>query len=141
MFKTIIMAIDGSPAVERLLIFTEHMARRADGQVIVVHAYEPPAVYEWTEGYETLETQYARVAEEVVADAVEALTKVGVNASADIRRGPAAAAILDAARVHEADLIVMGSRAQSQDSMADALLGSVSSAVVRNTYCPTLLIP
>lgn len=141
MFKTIIMAIDGSPAVERLLIFTEHLARHADGQVIVVHAYEPPAVYEWTEGYETLEAQYAKVAEEVVADAVEALTKVGVSASADIRRGPAAPAILDAARVHGADLIVMGSRAQSQDSMADALLGSVSSAVVRNTYCPTLLVP
>ncbi len=141
MFRTIIMAVDGSPAVERLLVFTEHLARRADGQVIVVHAYEPPAVYEWTEGYESLRAQYVKVAEEVAADAVEALVKSGIKATADLRQGAAAPAILDAARVHEADLIIMGTRAQHPDSMAEALLGSVSSAVVRNTYCPTLLVP
>lgn len=141
MFKTIIMAVDGSPAVERLLVFTEHVARRADGQVIVVHAFEPPTVYEWTEGFGELQAQYTKVAEEVAADAVEALTKVGINATADIRRGPAAQAILDAVRIHGADLIIMGTRAQRQDNLAEALLGSVSSAVVRNTYCPTLLVP
>lgn len=141
MFKTIIMAVDGSPAVERLLVYTEHMARRADGQVIVVHAYDLPAVYEWTEGFGALQAQYSRVAEEVAADAVEALTKAGISASADVRQGPAAQAILDAVRIHGADLIVMGTRAQRQDSMAETLLGSVSSAVVRNTYCPTLLVP
>ncbi|MCC6167008.1 MAG: universal stress protein [Caldilineaceae bacterium] len=141
MFKTIIMAVDGSPAVERLLVFTEHVARRSDGQVIVVHAFEPPTVYEWTESFGELNAQYTKVAEEVAADAVEALTKAGINATADIRQGPAAQAILDAVRIHGADLIIMGTRAQRQDNLAEALLGSVSSAVVRNTYCPTLLVP
>lgn len=141
MFKTIIMAVDGSPAVERLLVFTEHVARRSDGQVIVVHAFEPPTVYEWTESFGELHAQYTKVAEEVAADAVEALTKAGINATADIRQGPAAQAILDAVRIHGADLIIMGTRAQRQDNLAEALLGSVSSAVVRNTYCPTLLVP
>jgi nucleotide-binding universal stress UspA family protein len=135
------MATDGSPAVERLLVFTEHMARRGDGQVIVVHAYEAPSVYEWTDGFEGLVAHYQRVAQEVVDDAVDALTKTGIQASADLRQGPAAQAILEAARVHEADLIIMGSRATRRESVADALLGSVSSVVVRNTYCPTLLVP
>lgn len=141
MFRTIVMAVDGSPAVERLLVYTEHMARRGEGQVIVVHAYEPPGVYEWTEGYTELLAQYTKVAEEVAEDAVEALIKAGIRASADVRQGAAAPAILDAVRVHEADLIIMGTRAQRQDSVAETLLGSVSSAVVRNTYCPTLLVP
>jgi nucleotide-binding universal stress UspA family protein len=141
MFKTIIMAVDGSPAVERLLVYTEHMARRSDGQVIVVHAYEAPTVYEWTDSFGDLQTQYTKVAEEVAADAVEALTKVGIKATADIRQGPAAQAILDAVRIHGADLIVMGTRTQRQDNLAETLLGSVSSAVARNTYCPTLLVP
>lgn len=135
------MATDGSPAVERLLVFTEHMARRTDAQVIVVHAYEMPTMYEWTERYADLAAQYAAVAQEVVDDAVDALVKAGINAHADVRRGPAAAAIVEAARLHQVDLIIMGSRAQRQDAVTEQLLGSVSSAVLRFTYCPVLVVP
>jgi nucleotide-binding universal stress UspA family protein len=141
MFKTIVMAVDGSPAVERLLMFTEHMARRSDAQVIAVHAYEVPMLYEWTEGFEGLRTEYARVAQEVVDDAVDALTKAGIAAAGDLRLGAAAQAILDAVNVHQADLIIMGSRAQKKDGVAESLLGSVSSAVLRFTYCPVLIVP
>lgn len=141
MFRTILMATDGSPAVERLLVFTEHMARRTDAQVIVVHAYELPQSYEWTEGYGQLAAGYATVAQEVVDDAVDALVKVGIHATGDVRRGPAAAAIVEAARLHQVDLIIMGGRAQKQDSVTEQLLGSVSSAVLRFTYCPVLVVP
>ena len=141
MFKTIIMATDGSPAVERLLVYTEHMARRVDAQVVVVHAFEVPVFYEWTDGYDELEARYEQVAQEVVDDAVEALRKAGIHAAGDVRRGPAAQAILEAVGVHQADLIIMGSRAQRRDTVAETLLGSVSSAVLRYSYCPTLLVP
>jgi nucleotide-binding universal stress UspA family protein len=141
MFKTIIMATDGTPAVERLLVYTEHMARRVDAQVIVVHAYEAPVVYEWTDAYGELDAQYERVVQEVVDDAVDALRKAGIQAAGDVRRGPAAQAILEAVSVHQADLIIMGSRAQKRDTVAETLLGSVSSAVLRYSYCPTLLVP
>ncbi len=141
MFKTIVMAVDGSPAVERLLVFTEHMGRRSDAQVIVVHAYEVPLLYEWTEGFANLRDEYAKVAQEVVDDAVDALTKSGIAAVGDLRLGPAAQAILEAVNVHQADLIIMGSRAQKKDSVTETLLGSVSSAVLRFTYCPVLIVP
>ena len=141
MFKTIIMATDGSPAVERLIVFTEHMARRADAQVVVVHAYEYPAVYDWTDVYELLCGHFRKAAIEVADDAVDALRQAGVQAVADVREGPAAQSIVEAARVHQADLIIMGSRAQKMDSVTEALLGSVSSAVLRNSYCPTMIIP
>ena len=36
MFKTIIMAYDGSAASERVLLYAEHMARREDVEIIVV---------------------------------------------------------------------------------------------------------
>ena len=83
MFKTIVMATDGSPAVERLLVYTEHMARRVDAQVIVVHAYDAPEVYEWTDAYSELDAQYEQVAQEVVDDAVDALRKAGIQATGD----------------------------------------------------------
>lgn len=141
MFRTIIMATDGSPAVERLIVYTEHMARRTDAQVTVVHAYEYPYVYEWTDAYDALCEHHRNAVHEVVNDAVEALRQSGVQATADVREGPAAQSIVEAARVHQADLIIMGSRAQKVDTVAERLLGSVSSEVLRNSYCPTLLIP
>ncbi len=141
MFKTIIMATDGSPAVERLIVYTEHMARRTDAQVIVVHAYQLPAVYEWTDAYAALCERYRLAAQEVADDAVEALKQVGIQAVADIREGDAAREIVEAGRIHQADLIIMGSRTQKRDTVAETILGSVSSAVLRYSYCPTLLIP
>src|SRR4051812_15972081 len=105
MFKTIIVAVDGSAGAERVLLYAEHVARMDQAQVIVVHAYEPPAVYEWTSAYAELTAQYERVANEVAQDAVDVLQKNGVHAIADVRPGPAVQAILEAVNVHQADLI------------------------------------
>ena len=141
MFKTIIVPVDGSTGSERILLFAEHVARHNQAQVIVVHAYAVPTVYAWTDGYELLLKQLEAIANEVVQDAVEALQAAGVTASGDVRQGDAVSAILDAVRIHEADLIVMGSRAQRIENVAEALLGSVSSAVLLRTYCPVLVVP
>ncbi len=141
MFKTIILAHDGSVASERVLLYAEHMAHREDAQVIVVHAYELPNIYEWTENYAALVEQYAQVANEVVEDAIDMLRKAGVNASADVRQGPPVRAIMEAVAFHEADLIVMGGRAQKRSNVAEALLGSVSAAVLRHANCPVFVVP
>ena len=141
MFKTIIMAYDGSAASERVLLYAEHMARREDVEIIVVHAYEVPEIYEWTDGFADLEAQLERTAAEVTDDAVTALQRAGVKAMGDVRRGPAVQCILDAVGFHQADLIVMGGRTQKRDSVAEALLGSVSTAVLRYANCPVLVVP
>ena len=141
MFKTIIMAYDGSAASERVLLYAEHMARREDVEIIVVHAYEIPEIYEWTDSFADLEAQLERTAAEVTDDAVTALQRAGVKAMGDVRRGPAVQCILDAVGFHQADLIVMGGRTQKRDSVAEALLGSVSTAVLRYANCPVLVIP
>lgn len=141
MFKTIILAHDGSVASERVLLYAEHIANREDAQVIVVHAYELPQTYEWTDSYATLADQYAQVANEVAEDAIEMLRKTGVNAMADVRQGPSVRAIMEAVALHEADLIIMGGRAQRRTNVAEALLGSVSTAVLRHANCPVFVVP
>ena len=141
MFKTIIVPVDGSTGSERILLFAEHLARRNQAQVIVVHAYAVPTIYAWTDGYDALLVQLEAIANEVVQDAVDALQGTGITASGDVRQGDPVTAILDAVRIHEADLIVMGSRAQKIENVAEALLGSVSSAVLLRTYCPVLIVP
>jgi len=141
MFKTIVFATDGSAAADRVLLYTEHLARIEGAQVVVVHAYELPRAYEWAEGYTNLETQFKQVAEEVAEDAVSELQLAGVQAVADVRQGSAPQAILDAALAHKADLIVMGSRVRNRENMAEMLLGSVSACVLRYAPCPVLAIP
>ena len=141
MFKTIVFATDGSAAADRVLLYTEHLARIEGAQVVVVHAYELPKAYEWAEGYTNLETQFKQVAEEVAEDAVSELQLAGVQAVADVRQGSAPQAILDVALAHRADLIVMGSRVRNRENMAEMLLGSVSAYVLRYAPCPVLAIP
>lgn len=141
MFRTIIFATDGSATADRVLLYTEHVARVEEAQVVVVHAYELPQTYEWAEGYDSLKAQFRAVAEEVAEDAVSELERGGVQAIAVVRQGPAPQAILDAARVHKADLIVMGSRVGGRENVAEMLLGSVSAYVLRYAPCPVLAVP
>ena len=141
MFRTIVFATDGSASADRVLLYTEHLARKEEAQVVVVHAFVLPKAYEWAEGYANLEAHFKQVAEEVAEDAVSELQRGGVQAVADVRQGPAPQAILDAARAHKADLIVMGSRVRDRENMAEMLLGSVSAFVLRYASCPVLAVP
>jgi nucleotide-binding universal stress UspA family protein len=144
MFKTILVAIDGSTSNERILLFAEHLARVENAQLVVVHAYQLPDIYEWTDAYEMLREQYEVMAAEVVRDALEVLQgaqeETGAEALTDVRRGLPAEAILAAASAHNADLIVMGGRS-NRNQAADLLLGSVASTVLRAATCPVLVVP
>jgi nucleotide-binding universal stress UspA family protein len=141
MFKTILVAVDGSTGNERILLFAEHLARVEEAELIILHAFQAPAEYEWTDGFEALRAQYEAVAGEVVRDAQEVFQAAGLEAAADIRHGPAAEAILAAARSHEADLIVMGSHAPAREGVEIARPGSVSLQVLRAATCPVLVVP
>jgi nucleotide-binding universal stress UspA family protein len=138
MFKRILVATDGSPVVERELLYAEHLARVEPAELIVLHAYEPPTRYEGYGGYERLLAEYSAVAQAVVDDAVSELQTNGVQAVGELRVGPAAEAIVAAAAEHGVDLIVMGTRGSSD---LREMLGSVSAQVLRYAHCPVLQIP
>jgi nucleotide-binding universal stress UspA family protein len=141
MFRTILVAVDGSTGNERILLYAEHLARLEQAALVVVHAYRLPTEYEWTDGYEGLQEQYGAIAAEVVKDALEVVGTAGQEATPDVRQGAAAEAILAAAHTHAADLIILGSRTLSREPVAEALLGSVATMVLRNAACPVLVVP
>jgi nucleotide-binding universal stress UspA family protein len=138
MFKRILMAIDGSPVVEREVLYAGHLARIEEAEIIVLHAYELPDRYEGYTGYNDLADQYRAVAQALVAEVVEELREDGVQAQGELRTGSAAEAIITAARDHNIDLIIMGTRGSS--NLQD-ILGSVSAQVLRFAHCPVLEIP
>ena len=66
----------------------------------------------------------------------EAVKSAGLKASIEVRSGQAAQLILDAAKEHGADLIIVGSH---QPELQDFLLGSTASRVVRHAECDVLV--
>lgn len=138
MFRKIVFATEGSPAGDRALLYVEHLALREEAEVVIVHAFEVPSRYITTEAYEELRASFVKVGWEVVEDAVEELQKIGALARGMVREGAAARTILEVANEENASLIVLGTRGPSS---AAALLGSVSSEVLRFARCPVLSVP
>jgi nucleotide-binding universal stress UspA family protein len=138
MFKRILLATDGSPVSERQVLYAEHLARVEAAEIIVLHAYTPPARYESYDGYDQLLQRYQVVAQAVVDDVVKALHDYGIAATAELRVGPAAEAIVSAASEHAADLIIIGTRGSSN---LREIVGGVSTQVLRFAHCPVLQIP
>ncbi len=138
MFKRILLAIDGSPVVEREVLYAGHLARVEGAEITVLHAYEPPDRYHGYEGYESLAEQYRAVAQSLVDEIVNELRSDGVEAQGELRAGAAAEVIINTANEYDIDLIIMGTRGSS--NLRD-ILGSVSMQVLRFARCPVLEIP
>lgn len=138
MFKRVLLATDGSPVIEREILYAEHLARVEQAELFVLHAYEPPASYADVPGYGQLEESFRVVAQALVDDVLQTLRDDGFAAVGEVRAQSAGVAIIDAAREYDIDLIVMGTR--SGGNLA-AMLGSVSAYVLRNAHCPVLQIP
>lgn len=139
MFRKIIFANEGSPAADRALLYVEHLARRYEAEVVVVHAFEVPNRYVTTDVYEELRESFQKAAWAVVDDATQELEKADILVRGVVREGPAARTILEVAGEENASLIVLGTRGPS--SAAELMLGSVSFEVLRFARCPVMAVP
>jgi nucleotide-binding universal stress UspA family protein len=137
MFKRILVATDGSPVSERLVLYVEHLARIESAEIIVLHAYEPPTDYADYTGYDQLLASYRAVAQAIVDDMRNALQEYGISAATVLCLGSAADAILAAAADQNADLIVIGT--PGKNSVRE-FLGGVSTQVLRQAHCPVLQV-
>lgn len=139
MFQTILCAVDGSAATERLLFYALHFGKTEQALLHVVHAYQAPTHYAANEGYDELVTLYRRVAANVVQDARSFLQETGLEVSGEAIEGNPAEVILAEAGRISADLILLGSR--NPADMTDMLLGSVSQQVLTAARVPVFVIP
>lgn len=138
MFKRILLATDGSPVVEREVLYAGHIARLNQAEVIVLHIYELPERYATYSGYDELAEQYRAVSYALIEEAVQQLRTDGVEARGELLLGNPAEAIISAATEYDVDLIIMGTRGSSN---LKEILGSVSTQVLRYSRCPVLQIP
>lgn len=126
MFNTIALAIDGSSHSHKAIPVAAELAKLAKGKVLVLHVRE----HDLARG-QVWELETQKEAEAVVKKAIDAVKKAGATAEGDVIRtahGKVAEALVDSAREHKADTIVMGSRGLSE--IAGIVLGSVTHKVI-----------
>ncbi len=138
MFKKILLATDGSPAIERGVLYAGHVARVEGAEIVVIHVYEPPERYANFAGYNELLENYRKVAQSLVDEIVQQLRDDGAQVRGETAMGVPAEAIIQAANAYDIDIIIMGTRGSS--NLKD-ILGSVSMQVLRRARCPVLQIP
>lgn len=139
MFQTILCAVDGSAATERLLLYALHFGKTEQALLHVVHVFQPPTHYAANEGYAELVALYRGVATNVVQDARLFLQETGLEVSGEAIEGNPAEVILAEAGRIGADLILLGSR--NPADMTDMLLGSVSQQVLAAASIPVFVCP
>lgn len=146
MFKTILVAADGSDHATKALDIACDLAQRYGAKLIVLSVYRHHSALEGTHtlvgGASEIEPPDAtlgRLAREVV-DA--ALARARANGAPEVeglvRRGPPARTIVQVAKERGADAIVMGSRGLGD--VEGFLLGSVSHKVSSLAECTCITV-
>ncbi|HEY9890104.1 MAG TPA: cation:proton antiporter [Candidatus Obscuribacterales bacterium] len=117
----LLAAVDTSPLAAAVLTKAAELARRSDGEVIVLHVI--------------------RVHDPTAVERLQALTKVLL---ADIRHrfvtaaGPVPAEIVKTAQTYDVAEIIMGKRGHRP--LTEVLLGSVSRAVIETSPIPIMVV-
>ena len=139
MFRSILVAVDGSPAATNALEEAIDIARADGARLTLISVATRPrwpisigpyATPLWTD------SDLERQAEEVLDRALE-LVPDGIPVSTFLGRGPVAAAILNRIEAACHDLVVMGSRGLGPAGRL--VLGSVSRAVFAQSPLPVLI--
>jgi nucleotide-binding universal stress UspA family protein len=137
MFKTIVLALDGSEGAQRAVRLAENLARRDNAKLVVAHVEEHVA----SKGGGTVEVTEPEIQTEIRRRADE-LSGQGIETSVEMRSvmlsGPAHV-IEDIAEEAGADLIVVGTRGHSP--VAGLLLGSVTQRLLHIARRPVLVAP
>jgi nucleotide-binding universal stress UspA family protein len=135
MFSRILVAVSGPEQSAAALDLVRHVATEGMTEVRVLHLREREL-----SGYTWYARENADHASYAAESAIFQLRMEGFSAGGAVR--PAivdriAEAILDEARLYDADLIVLGKPRRSE--LATRLFGSVTTRVLRRSSCPVIV--
>jgi nucleotide-binding universal stress UspA family protein len=138
MFDKILVAVDHSEMSDRALDAARDLALLSGGEVWVLHMREREVAVKTGVA---LSDESMDEASAAVAAAVDKLTTAGVKAHGDVGTtlfGYAARNIVDDAKEHDVDVIVMGSRGRGD--LAGLILGSTAHKVIHLADRPVLIV-
>ena len=133
----ILVPLDGSELAEAAIADALDVANRDSASLMLVRATEARVL----PGVDPINAQIEAVddAEDYLAGVKTKLEKRGFrNVETHVWYGPAAPAIIEAARVYKVDLIVMSTHGRT--GFGRLVWGSVAESVLRGTTVPILLL-
>jgi nucleotide-binding universal stress UspA family protein len=138
MFRTILLAVDGSKYSEKAVELAKQLAKASNDEVVVTHVTELlPARFQTYPGLDQeLDNETIELAKGYMADLEEA----GIKARTELRSaqyGGIARTLTNLAEDLDAGLIVMGSHGRGD--LTALLLGSVAHKVLHLSQRPVLI--
>ncbi|RCX15351.1 nucleotide-binding universal stress UspA family protein [Fontibacillus phaseoli] len=142
LFSKIVAAYDGSKASNKALDKAIELVKISPGASLeVLHVFDFPRFYV-AEGFApvpaSVNQDFYELAEKTVEEAKNRLDAAGVTAKVELIQGAPAEGILDYAKKHDNDVIIIGSRGLG--GIREFVLGSVSHNVVQHARIPVLVI-
>ncbi len=137
MFKTIVLALDGSEGSRRAIPVAVELARQNGGRIVIAHVEQDVA----GKGGAPIPITEDEIQAEIRKQA-DQLSTDGIEASVEMRNvmlGGPAHPIAEIAEEANADLIVAGTRGHSP--VAGLLLGSVTQRLLHIARSPVLVVP
>jgi nucleotide-binding universal stress UspA family protein len=139
MYDRILLPVDDSESMERVVDHAADVASRRDATVDVLYVVDDRAFLTLDDGMQDEATAQLRTqGEDAVERAADRLAAEGVDTETLVRDGDPAEEILAALDEDDADLVVMGTR---RGEFEQSMLGSVSRQVVESTETPVLTVP
>ncbi|TVP48231.1 MAG: universal stress protein [Gemmatimonadales bacterium] len=140
MYRSIVLPLDGSSFAEEALPLAARLALGAGAKLHLVHVIRPAPDVDFKTPEEDLawRTQVREAASSALGELAAGLRKGGVTAHAEVREGRTVEAILECAREHEADLLVLTTHGAG--GFRRWWLGSVADALLRRGETPVLLV-
>lgn len=136
----ILVPVDGSANAKRALEKAVTMAKDSSSSVTAIYVMEkPPTVY--VESQKVLDDAMAKYKKEAdaILDECEAhAASLGLKIEAITAQGEPAGTIVGYAEKGGFGMIVMGSRGRGK--ITEAVLGSVSSKVLKDAKCPVVIV-
>ena len=138
--QMIVAATDFSADAAAAVDWAAQVAREHSAQLVLVHAatITTPVAPEFISLHEASFGELRAHAGETLDGLAAALEKTGLAVDTELTDGPAAAAVLDVAAKHGADLIVAGTRGLT--GWKRIVLGSVAARLVRKALCPVVTV-
>ncbi len=146
MFKTIIVAVDGSDCAKKAVTTACELARQSEGQIIVVHAPQAETsafAVGAVAGYHEVLTapthdELTEAGTKILDEATAIAKEAGCDVQTDLHIGDPVRQVLQVAKDNSADLIVTGRRGLG--SVAGLFLGSTSQRIQHHATCACLTV-
>jgi nucleotide-binding universal stress UspA family protein len=136
-FKTIVLAVDGSESSDRAVAYAGDLARESGGRIVAVHIKEMIAGrFAGPVHVDEAELQAK------IRGQIKDLTDAGVSATLEMHStmtGGPAPVVADTAAREQADVIVAGTRGHT--ALAGVIVGSVAQRLLHLAPCPVLVVP